>query len=178
RVEAGSAADKAGIRAGDVIVAIDGERIKRSHDLPIRVARHRPGDRVRIDVVRGGKPKTIVVTVEKMPEEAVARRGAGQRLKLGVLLGELDEETARSLGVRVRYGLVVRQVVPGSPAARAGIAKGDVIYRVDGRAMRSLEDFRKLARGFKPGQVLRVMLDRHGDQVFTLVRLPEARRGE
>ncbi len=178
RVEAGSAADKAGIRAGDVIVAFDGERIRRSHDLPIRVARHKPGDRVRVDIVRGGKPKTIVVRVEKMPEQEVAHRGASQRLKLGVVLGELDEMTARNLGARVRYGLVVRQVLPGSPAARAGIAKGDVIYRVDGRAIRSMDDFRKLARGFKPGQVLRVMLDRHGDQVFTLVRLPKARGGE
>ncbi len=176
QVEAGSAADKAGIRAGDVIVAIDGERIRKAHDLPIRVARHKPGDRVRIELIRNGKRKTVTVTLEKMPEQVrVAKAGKG-RLKLGVVLEDLDAEAARQLHARVKEGVVVREVAPGSPAARAGIVKGDVLYRINGKRVRSVEDFRRLARDFEPGMVLRVMLDRHGDQVFTLVRLPGERK--
>ncbi|RMF66537.1 MAG: Do family serine endopeptidase, partial [Alphaproteobacteria bacterium] len=56
QVEAGSAADKAGIRAGDVIVSLDGVRIRKAHDLPIRVARHKPGDKVKVGIIRDGKP--------------------------------------------------------------------------------------------------------------------------
>jgi len=181
QVEAGSAADKAGIRAGDVIVAIDGEPIKQAHDLPIRVARHTPGDKVRLKIIRDGKPMTITVIVEEMQEEtARASRDSrsSNRVKLGVVLEELTPDLADRLRIRVKSGVVVKQVQRGSPAARAGITRGDVIYRVNGKPVNRLKDFYKVAKAFKPGEVLRIMLDRQGDQVFALVKLPKRPKGE
>ncbi len=175
QVEAGSAADKAGIRAGDVIVSLDGVKIRKAHDLPIRVARHAPGDKVRVGIIRDGKPKTIVVTVEEMPEEAVASAGrhVGKgKVRLGIVGENLSADLARSLETRVKSGVVVKQVQRGSPAARAGIQRGDVIYRINGEPVKNLRALARLLKGFEPGDVLRVMLDRHGDQVFTLVKLP------
>ena len=177
QVEAGSAADRAGIKPGDVIVSIDGEPIHQAHDLPIRVARHHPGDRVRIGVIRNGKLKVIPVTVEEMQDEHVARAGAaakqGARVHLGMVVEDLTPQLAARLQARVKFGVVVHQLQRGMPAVRAGIQRGDVIFRINGKDVRDVNAFSRMAKGFKRGEVLRVMLDRHGDQVFALLKLPK-----
>ncbi len=180
QVEAGSAADKAGIRAGDVIVSLDGVAIHKAHDLPIRVARHAPGDKVKVGIIRDGKPRTITVKVEAMPEENLAGNGtsnAGRsKVRLGIVGEDLTPELARSLEARSRYGVAVKQVMRGSPAARAGIQRGDVIYRINGETVKNRRAMTKLINTMKPGDVLRVMLDRHGDQVFALIKLPKSEK--
>ena len=177
QVEAGSAADKAGIRAGDVIVAIDGDPIHKAHDLPIRVARHTPGDKVKLDIVRDGKHKRVTVTVEAMPDEQVAHNGGQKadksKIRLGVVAENLSPDLAARLRTRVKKGVVVQQVQQGMPAANAGIQRGDVIYRINGKDIADMAGFSKLIGQFKHGDVLRVMMDRSGDQVFALVKLPK-----
>ncbi len=173
----GSAADKAGIKPGDVIVAVDGRPIKHMHDLPIRIAQHKPGDRVSIGLIRDGKPLTLVVKVEKMAESAAASgQSEKQQPKLGLMLRDLDKETAEKLHARVRQGVVVEQVQPGSPAAFAGIQPGDVIYQLNRKPVANLQQFSKMARRFKPGDVVQLLLDRHGSTMFFVIRLPREPR--
>jgi len=180
QVEAGSAADKAGILPGDVIVSIDGFEIHKAHDLPIRVARHAPGDKVKIGLIRDGKAKMITVKVEAMVDEESAKNGRiyndKNKVRLGLVVENLSPELAARLQTRVKKGAVVKQLQRGMPAARAGIQRGDVVYRVNGKNVNGVSSFSKLAKKFKAGDVLRVMLDRHGDQVFALVKLPKAER--
>lgn len=177
QVEAGSAADKAGIRAGDVIVSIDGEVIRKAHDLPIRVARHTPGDKVKVGLIRDGKRKVLTVKVEAMPDDQVARTGKLKRdaskVRLGMVVENLSADMAARLRTRVKQGVVVQQVQQGLPAANAGIRRGDVIYRINGKDVNDMAAFSELAGKFKHGEVLRVMMDRRGDQVFSLVKLPK-----
>ncbi|NWF38374.1 DegQ family serine endoprotease [Mariprofundus sp. NF] len=177
QVEAGSAADKAGIRAGDVIVSIDGELITKAHDLPIRVARHAPGDKVKVGIIRDGRQKTLNVVVEAMPDDQVARNGQQKvdksKVRLGMVVENLSTDMAARLRTRVKNGVVVQQVQKGLPAANAGIQRGDVIYRINGKDVPDMKAFAKLAKNFKHGEVLRVMMDRRGDQVFALVKLPQ-----
>jgi len=177
QVEAGSAADKAGIKPGDVIVSIDDDKIRKAHDLPIRVARHTPGDKVKIGLMRNGKLKIITVTVERMTDPELAKNGSSNsennRIRLGMLVENLTPELASKLQTRVKKGAVVKKVQRGMPASRAGIQRGDVVYRINGKDVHDVKGFSKLAKKFNAGDVLRVMLDRHGDQVFTLVKLPK-----
>jgi len=178
QVEKGSAADKAGIKAGDVIISLDATPIHRVHDLPIRVARHKPGDRVRIGLIRSGKRKTIVAKVEKMSEEKELTKTTSQiPPRLGLTLADLTRDLARELGVITKHGVVVRQVQPGSAAAQAGIKQNDVIYQINRRQVRNLKGFKKATQKVKGGDVLQIMLDRHGDQVFTILRVPKALGG-
>ncbi|MDQ6998298.1 MAG: DegQ family serine endoprotease [Mariprofundus sp.] len=177
QVESGSAADKAGIHPGDVIVSIDGNQIDKAHDLPIRVARHTPGDKVKIGLIRDGKLKTITVTVEAMTDPDLAKSDTYKdtnKVRLGMLVENLTPELATRLQTRVKKGAVVKKLQRGMPAARAGIQGGDVIYRVNGKDVNDVKSFSKLAGKFNPGEVLRVMLDRRGDQVFALIKLPKA----
>lgn len=175
QVEAGSAADKAGIRAGDVIVSIDGEPIHKAHDLPIRVARHTPGDRVKIGIIREGQHKVVRVIVEAMPEDQVAQnqqyKPGQDKPRLGMVLEDLRPEVASRLQTRVKKGVVVQQVQRGAAAERAGIQRGDVIYRINGKEIANMSDLARLAKQFNHGDTLRIMMDRHGDQVFALVKL-------
>ncbi len=182
QVVAGSAADKAGILPGDVIVSIDGEPVHKAHDLPLRVARHAPGDRVKIGVIRNGHNKTITVKVEAMQDEETAANGNpyhnNAKVRLGMVVDNLNSDLAARLQTRVKHGVVVQQVQRGMPAARGGIQRGDVIYRINGKDVDNVREFSTLAKTFKPGQVLRVMLDRHGDQVFALVKLPKKQKAD
>ncbi len=176
QVEAGSAADKAGIQAGDVIVRIDEHQIKQAHDLPIRIANHKPGDRVKVKIIRDGKLITIPVVVEAMPDDVAQsrpRQGNKQKVIHGLSLKKLTPEVAESLRVRARQGVVVQQIMRGSPASRAGIVPGDVIVKVNGRVVTTPESFDKHAKELAGGVALRVLIDRHGDQVFTVIYPPK-----
>jgi len=174
QVQSDSAADKAGIEAGDVIVSVDGHAIKNAHDLPIRIARHHPGDKVVIGLVRNGKRLNIPVVVERMKQDETAQlTGSKSRVTLGLALAKLDETMRKNLHVRVKHGLVVRAVQQGSPAGRASIEVGDVLYKVNGQLLRTGADLNKIMLAAEPGSTLRVMMDRHGNQAFALIRLPK-----
>jgi len=173
QVENGSAADKAGIKAGDVIVAVDGKPIKNVHELPMTIARHRPGDKVDVQLVRNGKSMTRTVKVEKMPEVGTAKGDAHKSpIRLGLALSTLDAEMAASLHTRAKQGVVVKQVAQGSPAQRSGIERGDVIFQVNRKPVKDVKQFMKLAESFKAGDVLQMLLDRQGSTVFVVLRLP------
>jgi len=175
QVENGSAADKAGIKAGDVVVAAGGTPIKNVHDLPMAIASHHPGDKVEIRLVRDGKSMIKTVEVEKMPEAARAEaRDQHAPIRLGLALSTLNADNAARLQTAVKQGVVVQQVAQGSPAQRAGLQRGDVIYSVNRKPVKSVKQFMKMARGFKDGDVLQMLLDRHGSTVFTVLRLPRA----
>ncbi len=174
QVEAGSAADRAGIEAGDVITAVDGEALKNSHDLPIRIARHHPGDRVVLDVVRNGHHLKIPVIVEEMTEEHASSKGgqgkATELSSLGMQLQPATPQALQQLGAAVQYGLIVKRVLRGSPAAARGINPGDVIYKVNGERVKTLQAFRRILNALDDGEVLRILMDRHGNQAFRILR--------
>ncbi|MDQ6990086.1 MAG: Do family serine endopeptidase, partial [Mariprofundaceae bacterium] len=172
QVEAGSAADKAGIQAGDVIVAIDGEMIRKSHDLPIKIARHAPGDKVEVEVIRDAQRQTITVIVEAMPDDMASQSNKGKKKSLaqhGMTVEPLSKSLAEKLRTRSAYGVVVKQVRRGSAAAGAGIQRGDVVVRIDGFEIKNIRAFEKHAANLSQGHALRVLLDRQGNQVFTII---------
>ncbi len=171
QVEAGSAADKAGVQAGDVIVSLDGQPIHKSHDLPIKIARHQPGDKVILGIIRDGKRKNIPVIVEEMPDEKHAKMSNKKKAvaKHGIVVEPLTEKAATRLNTRSKTGVVVKQVRRGSPADRAGVKRGDVVLRIDGHDIKNISSFEGYANKLSPNHALRILLDRHGDQVFVIV---------
>jgi serine protease Do len=175
QVASGSAADKAHVQAGDVIIAMDKVRIKSSHDLPIRVARHHPGDKVVLHIMRDGKQIYVPVVVEMMQEPTLVDNQGKKKVKvaLGLTLTALDEDIRKQLEVRVKHGLVVKNVQRGSVADRAGIKQGDVLYKVDRKTVKNLSALREIIDHAEPGSALSVNIDRHGDQTFTMIRMPK-----
>jgi serine protease Do len=157
-VQPGSPADKAGVRRGDVITAINGEAVKDGNVLRNEVAQLLPGSNARLTVVRGGKEQTINVTLAELQKsrEASARDDSTpDHTGFGMTVEPLTRDRARELGVAATSGLIVTDVQSTGRAADAGIQPGDVISEVDGNTVTSLDALRSaLKDGSRPALLL------------------------
>jgi serine protease Do len=165
-----SAADKAGVRRGDVITEVNGQPVDDSNSLRNQVARLRPGTKAELTVIRDGKERTLAATLDELPVEGATtgeRRGERQGDGLGLSVEPLTPQMANRLGVK-GDGVVVSRVEPGSPGARAGIRQRDVIEEVNGQTVRSAAEFRKAleASGDRPALVL---LTREGQSLYLTI---------
>ena len=142
-----SPAATAGLKAGDVIVAVDGERIEKMRELPRRVAIIAPGQSAKMTVYRKGGEHTLTVTIGTMPsaEKVADVKTETGKVKFGMTLAAVDENqrVRFGLGRRVK-GVVVMSVTPDGVAARKGMRPGDVIRRVSGQEIRTPDQVSKL----------------------------------
>jgi serine protease Do len=147
RVMEGEPADKAGILKGDVILEVDGKAIKDTRDLLNTVARLQPGKRVKVVVWREGKEKTLTLELGERPTEGEAASGAPTQPKedrLGLTVQDLTAEMAERMGIEKSEGVLIANVKAGSPAAKAGLQRGDVIHEMEHQAVRSVKDYQKI----------------------------------
>jgi serine protease Do len=139
----GDPADKAGIKEGDVIVAVDGKRIASSRELSRTVAEAGVGNKMSLTVLRDGREKEIDVKLAKRPDtEPTMARGEARSDDLGLKVREIDPEIAERLGLDENTkGVVVTGVNPDSKAAEADIRQGDVVIEINRKPVTSLEDY-------------------------------------
>ncbi len=145
-----SPADKAGLKRDDVIVELNGEPVGALGSFRSHIAATAPGSTLTLTVVRDGKRIEKKVETGALPgSERVASAGGssgpGQPsggAQLGVTVQPLTDELAQRFDYVGRTGLVVADVQPGSPAARAGIRPGDLIEEVNRRPVANAEDLR------------------------------------
>ena len=166
-VAKGSAAAKAGIEPGDVIVKFDGKTITRSSDLPPMVAKLKPGSSVPVELWHDGKTKSVNVTIGELEDKATvasAKEGAGQG-KLGVAVRPLSAEEKKSSGIA--DGVVVEDV--GGAAARAGVRPGDVIVSVNRTPVKSPEQLKELIG--KAGKTVALLVQRDDARIFIPVTI-------
>jgi serine protease Do len=168
-VQTGGAADKAGIRRGDVVTAINGQPVKDSNELRNDVGGMLPGTDARLTIVRGGKEQTVTVRLGELKadrnEETARSSGNAEGSGFGLSVEPLTRDSARELGVDVASGVVVRDVEPSSRAASAGIRPGDVIEEVDGKKVDSVDALRS-ALSAQTGKPALVLLHRGEATVF------------
>jgi len=145
RVVKGSAAEKAGLKVGDVVTAINGKTVTRSADLRNAVGMLRVGEEISMEIIRNGKSRTIHGRIAAPGRTTAEAAGLPERLS-GAVLGAI--EPGHPLAGKVE-GVEVVDVERGSPAARAGLRKGDIIISVNRQPVKSVEDVRKAARGNK-----------------------------
>jgi serine protease Do len=141
-VAPGGPAQQAGVRRGDVIVEFEGEKIESWNELPRVVAGSPVGQEVDIVVMRGGKRKSIGVTLGELPGESFTPASAPASSELGLQLQPLTQELADRLELEGARGVLVSQVEPGSPAEEAGLQQRDVILEVNQESVDSPEDVR------------------------------------
>lgn len=137
-IEPGTPADRAGLSAGDVIVAVDGQTVKGSADLRQKIGLHRPDDRIQITYLRDGERRTTEVALDASDDQPPAgRESDGSDALAGVRLVPLDSTHP---GWGEVEGVVAADVAPDSRAARAGLMAGDVIIAVNRQTVATIRD--------------------------------------
>ncbi|MFV8816352.1 DegQ family serine endoprotease [Haliea sp. E17] len=168
-------AAKAGLEEGDVILSFDGKEIGTSGELPHVVGLVSPGTKVPVEIMRDQKRRTLKVEVGGLEaEDSYALNGAAaddQGGKLGVLVGETPPELLQRWGLS--GGVQVREVLPGSAAAEAGIQPGDIITLVGNKPVKSLDAFEDAVDGLKSGSSVPVRLMRRGAPLFIGLKLAD-----
>ena len=165
-VEAGSPADKAGVRRGDVITAVNGESIRSGNDLRNEVSQMLPGTATKLSIIRDGNEQTVNVTVAELKPAATGpaeREGSGNPTGFGMAVEPLTRDHARELGVAATSGVVVVDVQSNGRAADAGIRPGDVIVEVDRKPVKDPEG---LSAALKNGSRPALLLVHRGEASF------------
>jgi serine protease Do len=183
KVDPGYAADRAGIRQGDVILAINGERVTADNSLSYAVANLPVGSRAPVELVRGGKRMTVTVVLAERPPESVLAERSGEggfnepepdaagpeqaaRSDLGLAVQAMTPQLAEELGVPPgTRGVVISSVDPSSDAAQRGLQRGDVILSINQRPTLSPQDVAAaVAAARRAGRPSVLLLMRRGNR--------------
>ncbi len=158
----GNPADKAGIKAKDVITAVNGEKVKSSRELTAKAATLPVGESTKITVLRDGKEKTFDVKVAKRPL-TVADAGkppVEKEGEFGLEVTNLTPEMAQRLNVNREAGVVVVGVGPDSKAYKAGVQQGDLILEVNRQSVSSTGELKQLLAKLKGGDAISLLVQR------------------
>ncbi|WP_371767655.1 Do family serine endopeptidase [Massilia cellulosiltytica] len=162
-VERGSAAEKAGLKAGDVIRKVNGQALISGGDLSAIVAIAKPGDRLAMDVWREGKEMQVTATLASAKADPASRdnlAGIDGGAKLGLALRPLDPAERSQVGVAA--GLVVEDA--GGAAAVAGVQPGDVVLAVNGKPVASVAQVRDVVK--KSAKSVALLVQRGDEKIF------------
>ncbi|MEL7641303.1 MAG: DegQ family serine endoprotease [Solidesulfovibrio sp.] len=185
----GQPAAKAGIKTGDVITAVAGDKVENTNELLRRIAALRPGQSTEMTVVRKGSPVTVSVTLgERDPQKLAQQGGPGeeggdatapaeaQAKSVGLTLRAVTAKEAKALGMDKARGVLVTEVEDGSEAEQADVRPGDVVFEVNQRAVNSPEEFKKVvAEDGKDKGVVMLQIKRQRQTVFRTVPLGETK---
>jgi serine protease Do len=145
-----SPAAKAGIKAGDVITAVNGKPVKDSRDLARTIGMMAPGSKVSVELVHNGEAKTLNVTLAKLPNEKSAEANTGNHEKSAADTGlphlGLTLAPASDVAGAGGKGVAVVGVDPDGPAAARGLQTGDIILDVGGKAVANVGEVRSAMR--------------------------------
>ena len=169
-VEKGSPAERAGLKAGDVVRSANGHSIVASGDLPAVVGMSQPGEKLQLEVLRNGQRVQLSATLAPASEKATASadesspdKAAGG--KLGLSVRPLTPQEKRESGIA--GGVVVEDV--GGAAERAGVEAGDVVLAVNGTPIASVDQMRSLVG--KTGKSVALLIQRGDEKIFVPVRV-------
>lgn len=176
KVESGSPAEQAGIKTGDVITTFDGKPIDKVRDLTRLVADTKPGTTSDVAVVSNGSAHDVSVKIGQMPVEkqevAAAKQDDKSQAKVGLALAPLTQDVRQQLGLPASAkGVVVSDVVEGSPAASKGLQPGDLILKVGDRTVSRPDEVVKAinAARDKGDKAVLVLFQRDGAQLFAAI---------
>ena len=171
-----SPAERAGIESGDVIVAVDGEQIEVSADLPHVIGLIAPGSKVPVSVIREGKERSVRVEIGALEANEVARVVAsasepGTLQALGMVVRELQDTDENPSGLR--GGVLVTKVEDESAADESGVRVGDILTRFGRTPISRLADMESAIEQIKPGDSVSLRLIRQGSPQFIGIKVPE-----
>lgn len=164
------------LKQGDIIVSFAGKKIRDVNELRNMVAATRPNTKVELTLIRDGRKTDAKITLGELPastEEELPQEEADSIDRLGLTVESLTPDMARKLRSSRRNGVVVTQVEPGSPAARAGLQPQDIIVQVDGEDIKDVASFRRQVSAERLKKGVRMVIESQGMERFAVLKVTE-----
>ncbi|MBU0484975.1 MAG: DegQ family serine endoprotease [Proteobacteria bacterium] len=172
-VMADSPADKAGIKQGDVIIEYMGKEITKMSLLPSLVAQTEVGVKADLVLIRKGNKKEVTVKIGKLEEDEVSSDNEISSIKgkkLGITVQELTPELAQTLDLEEKDGILITNVEPNTPAADAGLRRGDLILQINQEPIKDLKSYNELLDKIKPKDNMLFLIKRDTHHSFVVVK--------
>ena len=189
-VSKNSPAEKAGMQTKDIILSVDGKAVTTSQELYEAIGKYKPEDLVKIDIQRNGKKQTLEAKLAKaaaqgfrfefndmdfeMPRigEFMMPGRPGERVEV------IRELRRPRIGLQIQEtedgnGVAILEVTPESPAAKAGLQKGDLITSLQKKSITDLDAALSILRELKEGESAAVVYKRNGKEQKTDIKLPK-----
>lgn len=171
------AAEAAGIEAGDIVLSINGKPMHEARDLALAVFQGAPGDELHLEIQRGKEPlskSVVILERQNAPGQLkdLANYDAALVRQLGILAVTLDEKVLAVLpSLRRSYGVAVAAVPAEYAALNPGLVAGDVIYSLNNRLIRSLDELRNALQEKKSGDPVVFLVERAGQLIYVTATL-------
>jgi serine protease Do len=167
----GSAAEKAGVKSGDIIIKFNGKKIRGASHLKNLVGREKPGAQTTVTIFRDGKEKTLDVKIGEKTPEALAKAGKPPEKEtasneLGIEVRPTPVEKANRWGIKPGRGVEITEIDMDGVAAEMGLRQGDVILEVNGAQIDGVDAFEKAISKLKKGEVVRLKIQRNNMRLF------------
>lgn len=162
---------KAGIKEGDVIIAFNSTDVKSADTLPWVVSNTQIGSAANVTVIRNGKEKVFKIKIGALPGKTEVASAAPEvkkvsEKKLGIIVETINPDIQRQYNVEADKGVVVTDVIQGSPADMSGIQKGDIIRQVNQKNVNSAEEYGKILAAVKSGQMVSLLITRGNANIY------------
>ena len=170
QVYSGSPAEQVGLKVGDVVIEVDGVKVKSTQDVVREVLKKKVGQKVNFVVLREGKRTQVSVTTAQMPEK-IGERGPAKPARewFGLRVSNVTPDIAKQLGLAKTEGVVVTGVEPNSVALGAGLKAGDIILEVNRQKILNENEYRSAMDKAKPDQGVLFLIDREGSTFFVML---------
>jgi serine protease Do len=163
---------KVGLQKGDIITALNGQKIADYHDLRLRISQTPPGTSIKMEVYRNGQKQEMTATLSEFPEKAQAAENSPQGespVLDGVQVENLTPDIVQQLNLpSSTHGVVITRVDPDSTAAETGLERGDLIQEVNRKPINNVEQFRAAVRGAS-NQPLLLLINRSGSSSYVVI---------
>jgi len=172
-------ASKAGLKQGDVITEVNGQKVNDSSSLQIAISNMTPGTPVKLGIMRDGKPMTLDLTVGQYnasgQEASNEGEGPGQKGRIGISVADLDDNARQQFNVPEHiHGVVIQEVKPGSPAEDAGIQPGDVIEELNRHQVSSASQFAGEIKNAAANKDILLLVWSHGSASYLTIHPDES----
>ncbi|MFY9741537.1 MAG: Do family serine endopeptidase [Candidatus Sulfotelmatobacter sp.] len=172
-VESDSPAAKSGLQIGDVITAIDGQKVTDAGELQVMVGQKQPGTKITVDLLRNGKSMTLPITLEGLGngpgQDANNAEGQG-KMRWGIGIADLTPEMRGQLQAPADVqGAVVERVQPGSSADNAGLQQGDIILEVNRHKVQNASEVKQALASVPQGQDALLLVWSNGGNTFRVL---------
>jgi serine protease Do len=172
-----SPAASAGIRSGDVIVEFDGKHVTSPKQLTELVADTPVGKPTQLKYVRDGRAETATIKLGERPpspgdnDQPDREDPEDDGGKIGVSISDVSVQLAREMKLRIPTGVAISKVTPDSPAADAGLQRGDVIHRINRMPVTNRQDYLRAISSLKGEKELTLQVERGGQLQFVSLTL-------